>query len=455
VKPVVTVAGTVAVPRSLLSQDELEHDRVALSAPNPARLQAEKLGSYGAWRLPERLYAIEDDADHVRYPLGARDVIQARLRGKAFTLDDQRPQFEPEAVPCSTSLRPDQEAMVAALLRYPCGIGVGPCGMGKGEVIVALVARLGLPALVVVGQTDQARELADRFQRRCGIDAGMIGGGRFDVRRITVALVQSLSLGRLETIKASFGALVVDEGHHACSPTYVRTLSMLLVRRRYALTATPRDDGMWPLVLAHVGPVRHEITREDLVEAGASVMASYRAIPTSFVGHYETREHWGSLQETLVTDETRNRLIVDTVFAHCRGELGMVLTGRITHAECLAELAGGRGLRAVALTGATKAKERERILASARAGELDVVCSTQLADEGLDVPRLSRVFLTFPSKAEPRFVQRVGRALRVHPEKASPVVFDFHDIRTGVLRNQARIRAEAFARNFGQLREAA
>ena len=47
-----------------------------------------------------------------------------------------------------------------------------------------------------------------------------------------------------------------------------------------------------------------------------------------------------------------------------------------------------------------------------RAGCLDVVCATSLADEGLDAPRLSAVVLASPTKNAGRTLQRIGRALR-------------------------------------------
>ena len=50
--------------------------------------------------------------------------------------------------------------------------------------------------------------------------------------------------------------------------------------------------------------------------------------------------------------------------------------------------------------------------------------ATQLADEGLDVPLLSRVFLAWPSKAHGRTVQRIGRVMRPHPDKPDALVVD-------------------------------
>jgi superfamily II DNA or RNA helicase len=88
--------------------------------------------------------------------------------------------------------------------------------------------------------------------------------------------------------------------------------------------------------------------------------------------------------------------------------------------------------------------ERRELLDKFRAGEIKCVLATQLADEALDVPILSRVFLTFPGKHDGRIIQQVGRALREHPEKRDAVIYDVVDDLVGVLRRQWMMRKRAY-----------
>jgi superfamily II DNA or RNA helicase len=73
-----------------------------------------------------------------------------------------------------------------------------------------------------------------------------------------------------------------------------------------------------------------------------------------------------------------------------------------------------------------------------------VLVATSLADEGLDLPRLSRVFLAFPSRAKGRTVQRLGRLMRPHPEKRRPLLVDFVDSRVPLLRRQHNERRRLY-----------
>jgi superfamily II DNA or RNA helicase len=383
-------------------------------------------------------------------------VYRPRLRGKRYEKVDDRPLHDSEPLAYRGSLLPFQAACVDVLSGVSCGVSVAPCGAGKGEVIVALAGRLGLPTLILVGQKEHAQDLIARLRARLGVAAGLIGDGIRDVQRITVALVQSLDADTGTEIAELFGVVLVDEAHHAAAQGYRAVLSALPARRRYGFTATiDRPDGLRPFVHHVLGPVMHETTRADLVSAGRSVVPSYVTVPSAFRFAYTGPSDWMPLLAALETDTDRDRVIVDAVDTECGGELTAVLVGRVAHADRLAALLRARGLRAQALTGRLPKRKREAILSGARIGEIDVIVGTQLLDEGIDLPALSRVVLAWPARSEGRIVQRIGRALRVHEGKSQPIVFDVTDRGVSVLKYQAFQRRRIFARVFTTGRAAA
>jgi superfamily II DNA or RNA helicase len=85
----------------------------------------------------------------------------------------------------------------------------------------------------------------------------------------------------------------------------------------------------------------------------------------------------------------------------------------------------------------------------ARQGEVPVLIATQLLDEGVDIPCLSRVFLAWPSKARGRTIQRVGRVMRPHPDKPDARVIDVVDRRVAPLARQAARRATLYRQVLG------
>jgi superfamily II DNA or RNA helicase len=100
--------------------------------------------------------------------------------------------------------------------------------------------------------------------------------------------------------------------------------------------------------------------------------------------------------------------------------------------------------RIVILTGSVKKKERNEIMERAKNKEIDILLATQLAREGLDIPHLNRLFLTFPKKSPSSVQQEVGRIMRPSDGKIDAVVYDFFDHQNGILRSQFNKRQSIY-----------
>jgi superfamily II DNA or RNA helicase len=69
-----------------------------------------------------------------------------------------------------------------------------------------------------------------------------------------------------------------------------------------------------------------------------------------------------------------------------------------------------------------------------------------VADEGVDIPRLDRLHLTWPQRQELGLVQQLGRVLRTHPDKREVVVYDYVDDE-GMLVSQATARVRVYRKS--------
>jgi len=121
----------------------------------------------------------------------------------------------------------------------------------------------------------------------------------------------------------------------------------------------------------------------------------------------------------------------------------------VDHCRTLTRLLRRTGVCAEELTGRVPKAQRATLLSRAKAGELQVLVATSLADEGLDLPRLSRVFLTYPTRAKGRTVQRLGRLMRPHPDKGRPALVDFVDREVPLLRRQHLERRRLYGEILG------
>ena len=72
--------------------------------------------------------------------------------------------------------------------------------------------------------------------------------------------------------------------------------------------------------------------------------------------------------------------------------------------------------------------EREQAIADMRSGAKKYLFATySLCKEGLDIPRLERLYMTTPQKDYAVITQSIGRIARTFPGKSQPVVYDFVD----------------------------
>ena len=428
----------------------------ALSMPNPAYLDRLRLG-LSTRGVPERLCFLREEGEALCLPRGAIHTLHdlAALDGVRVRCDDRRvlPAARLSALPV-VPLRDYQARAVERLVRVTQGTVVCPCGGGKTRVGIGAMALLHTPALVLVHTLDLAQQWQDEVHRLLGLEAGLVGGGLDAPAPVTVALVQALCRwepARLDAFLSGFGLLIQDEAHHVAASTFRDIVDRCPARYRLGLTATPeREDGLTPLLELYLGRPLLVITHQELVAAGVLALPEVCQVETGFSFPYFDAGDYAPMMKALVADEDRNDQVVRAVAKEARaGHTCLVLSGRVSHCRALVQLLRASGVQAAALTGKVPKERRAALLDQARRGELPVLVATSLADEGLDLPRLSRVFLAFPARARGRTLQRLGRLMRPHPDKGQPVLFDFVDRKVPVLRRQHIHRRRLYAEILG------
>lgn len=449
---IAVVAGTIAMRRDKLPARVLEGLRHDLSFPNPEYVARKRMGRYlGA--TPERIECLAEAPDGwVHVPRGAVARLRERLAqaGHALRFHDRRVVGDPLPGLPRIDLRPYQAEAVAAIRRGTQGTVVMPCGGGKTVVGVAAISDLGRTTLVIVHTRDLLDQWIAALRERLGLVAGVVTEGEVRPGPVTVATVQTmvrLDGGAFARLAARFGVVIVDEAHHSPCSTFQTVLSRIPARWRVGLTATPeREDGLGPLVDLTLGERLFEIGYRELCDAGYLEAPEVRPIFTDFTFEYGGPEDYARCLAALATDAGRNALIADLVAREAvGGRAVLVLSGRVDHCRHLAELVGQQGVSAKALVGPTPRAERRTLLDDFRAGKIDVLVASTLADEGLDIPCLERIVLAYPGRTRGRTTQRLGRLMRPHPGKDQPVLFDVVDANVPVLYRQYRERRRLYA----------
>jgi superfamily II DNA or RNA helicase len=422
-----------------------------LTLPNPKYQAAQKYSRWGVGRkFPRHLYYYRERKAGLIMPRGvARDAVLACLDicGAKPTIIDRRRLLPPVSFSFKGQLRDYQQAAVDDILGRD--FGVLEAGTGSGKTVMALhaIARRGQPALVIVHTKELMFQWAEKIGEFMGLEAGMIGDGRYSITPITVAIVNS-ARKHLTELPQLFGHILVDECHRVPASLFTDVITAFDAQYSLGLSATAyrRDDVMTKLIYFYLGRRAHRVDPRKLQESGAVLKPEIIFRPTSFTYNY--RDDYAAMMSCLTLDDERNRLIAADVIKEAKsGRTILVVSDRVEHCERLAELIEDQGGSPAILTGRVKTEDRTGIVAGVRDKRVKILVATvQLIGEGFDAPGLASLFLATPIKFSGRVLQTIGRILR--PEEGKKAfVFDYLDP-VGVLESSAKARQRIYNENF-------
>lgn len=454
------VRATVAAEIILhdLRPRSIERLRFALSYPHPDRVKAIRRKADPAG-IPLRYECITERPDgSVAVPRGAVDAVRAALAEDDLGVDfeDQRALGEPIGpLPTPASTEPltpyaYQSTGVARLLAKTQGMIVLPTGGGKTKTAAWAIVRIARTTLVIVPTGDLADQWAEEVRTSVGVEPGIVDADRKDIDR-SIVIASPLSLAPMleadPSLGERFGLVIIDESHGVAAQTQQRCLRLLPARYRLGLTATPdREDGHGKLVDWSFGPRLIVKTLQELVAEGFLMMPRFVMVPTAFEHEVDPddRRALTKLHRALECDADRNALIAELAMWEVQaGETVLLLANRKGLCRRLGKLLAKMGVDARVVVSTTKKSDRKGDLEALRSGEAPIVIATSLADQGLNVKRLSRLILAFPETARGRTVQRVGRLTRKWEGK-DPVVYDVVDPRVPTLANRAAARRRSY-----------
>jgi len=330
-----------------------------------------------------------------------------------------------------------------------------PCGFGKTVCSIWILTQLRRRALVLV----HTGALADQWVERVrsflpGARVGRIQQDTVDVDGcdIVVGMIQSVVRREYDrNMLASFGTVVVDEAHHIAAPWFAGALKKLPARYVLGLSATPdRKDGLGKLLPWLLGDIAFRASRgAETVDVN---LITYNNPKTQ----YELRDRRGKpryseMLSNLGDNPDRNMRIVATIIEQVKlGRHLIVLSERRNQllelerlllespgSECLTHPRPKKKRRKDPTPELPPPSEHSTLVVARVMGgtpadlrdhgfqHSNVLLSTYpYAAEGIDIPRLDTLVMASPGI---NTEQTVGRILRRHPEKQTPLVIDIKD----------------------------
>ena len=336
-----------------------------------------------------------------------------------------------------------QKEAVEAMRHASCGILQSPCGSGKTQMGIALAAMLGRKVLWVTHTQDLLTQSKTRAEQYFSPETlGTITAGKAQVgSHMTFATVQTLCKIDLEQFRYTWDVVIVDECHRlAGSPTQVtmfyKVMNSLAARHKYGLSATVhRSDGMIKSTFAVLGPVIYKVPDEAVADKTMQVRILQRntgiTVSRSCLDTDGTLDYNGLLSY-LGENRERNEMIVKDLVSQ-KGHSCLILASRLEQLRNIRDLLPDelRGTSAMidgSMTSKKGKAEREAAIEDMRTGRKKILfASFGLAKEGLDIPRLDRLFLVSPQKDYAVVTQSIGRIARKAEGKNDAVCYDYVD----------------------------
>lgn len=327
---------------------------------------------------------------------------------------------------------------------------------GKTFIGLKAIEELKQSTLILVPTLALVDQWIERLREVLGIEAGVLGGGRHEISWVTVSTYDSAYI-HAEEIGDKFGLLIADEVHHIFAPGYSQAAEMIAAPFRLGLTSTlhradmrhldaPRliggvvyEIGHEELTGKYVAPYEHkkvfvELMPEEKVEY-EKYWNTYKAYLTTHNMEMKSEEDFRKLiklsafdpeaREALLArnkalkialnSEAKMRFLAQQLKASNEKTLIFTLHNSLVYAI-------SKRFLIPAITHKTSDAERRLILSKFKNGEYRVIVTSQVLDEGLDVPDAERGIVLSGTGSPRQHIQRLGRLLRKREGKVALLI---------------------------------
>lgn len=443
------VRNRIELDRKFITSNITGFIRDSLNFLNPEYLVRKQMGK-SIYKVEKYFKLVDEVGENVFIPRGFLNKLSIFLDSEhiPFEIIREPAVIEPTTFSSSIKLIEPQQNVLEKALRYDEGMIVAPPGSGKTMIGMELIARHGLPALVLVHRKELLEQWVERIQTFLNIPKTKIGrfyGMKKKIgNQITVGLLQSFSRAKdLSEYANAFGTIIIDECHHIPAKTFRTTIVRFNPRYIYGLTATPkRKWGDEKIIHAYIGetiaymedtPPEPTILTEPKVKLEIVIHNTGLEIPFAW-----KTDRFQLLAKIISFDTERNRLVANDILAQVNaGERVLVLSERKEHLDILSLCLKGK-CETILISGDDSSAQRFRKLKSIKNGNYQAILSTgQFFGEGMDINNITVLVLAFPFSFEGKLVQYIGRLLHgANPKR----VIDYRDSKVEFLERQYKQR---------------
>jgi len=355
-----------------------------------------------------------------------------------------------DLIPCpyltsKTKLRDYQKEALERWLQQKNGIIILPTGSGKTILAIKIIQKINSPTFIVVPTLDLVIQWKEELNKAFDLKIGEFTGKKKDIQPITVSTYNSAFINAAN-LGNRFKLLIFDEVHHLPSEGFKQIAEMFASPFRLGLTATfERSDGLHEDLLRLIGGIIYEKKTEDLagkylsnyeiVKIGVDLTEEEKIIYSDFIKNY--RNYLISRNIKIRTQADFKKIIMRSGYDPearkailSRNQAERIAYNSKNKIEKIRNLLSKKDRIIIftryndmvyliskeffipCITYKTHSKERKDILRKFKKGEYTAIVSSQVLDEGIDVPEANIGIIVSGTGSTREFIQRLGRLLR-------------------------------------------
>jgi len=376
-----------------------------------------------------------------------RDIIEYLENSKIVHEDNVLNLIPCPQLSTNINLRNYQKEAIERWLKFKKGVIVMPTGSGKTVLAIKIIEKINSPAFIVVPTLNLVKQWKEKLEEAFKIKIGEYTGERKDLQAITVSTYDSAYINA-ENLGNKFKLLIFDEVHHLPAEAYRQIAEFFASPYRLGLTATyEREDGLHEDLPRLIGGKVYEIKAGELA---GKYLAEYEIIKIGVELDEEEKKEYEKYYkifrnyvisrgiemkssqdfEKVVTragydKEAREAILArnkaEKIAYNSKGKLEMLRKilrenrkSRIIiftrYNDMVYEIS--KKFFIPCITYRTDDREREEILKKFKEGKYSAIVSSQVLDEGIDVPEANVGIIVSGTGSGREYIQRLGRLLR-------------------------------------------
>jgi superfamily II DNA or RNA helicase len=246
--------------------------------------------------------------------------------------------------------------------------------------------------------------------------------------RVNIATVQLVSKNLPGTNLDAYDYVVIDEFHHAAAASYRRILQIAHPRFLLGLTATPFRGDRQDIYQLCEGNVLANFELRDGIDSG--ILSPYHYfgcfddIDYSKINRHGGRYSVRDLERALVIPK-RDRAVLKKWEEKAIDKPTVAFCCTHEHARRVAANFTRAGVPSEAYISETTTDRRRLLLDKLANGDIKVLCTVDVFNEGADLPFVECLLFLRPTESKRIFYQQLGRGLRQYAGKTCCTVIDF------------------------------